>query len=551
MPTLADMLSARSPAYGAARRKYGLSPDMLVTPPGLMRGASPPIDRNRAAAAYNAYAPRQLGREELSAGASPSLVRAMFGDNGARTVPLAGNLKPPAPLPAPLSDPQEAAEFASRWNARPGGRSVAIPKPGGGVQMRGLWSDSGGGVQPGQLDTAAFIERNPHLASQFTGKGTRALAQGMKNLPETDASRRRSAYLLNQRVDQMMRRGGPQAAALAEALGIEDRLPGVVDNAAARAAARRQRLADRQRVPSPLEQMAMRNPALALQLMGLQQRGQIAQGELALRKALGLGQLDVAKGDLELRRGTANLPLDIAKEQGRASDYRADKGAEAAKSRTAAADRQLRIEVLLDQLKDPSLSATERERARTELMGMVELPTVQPSPGTAPAPSQSPAAPAATAPPSSVTGGVSSPALATAVSPRTKPRFTSANEQDIQQYVDNNDAVGLKNFLRDQMGLSGPQLNAELNRRMNIVGNNWLPTIARLFPTRTEENPEGSWFGPGFGTQVDYEGNVSPSLTGRALNAMFGTEYGLPPRRPAVKPPPQPSSILTLLRSMF
>jgi hypothetical protein len=228
MPYLSDYLSAKSPVYGAARRKYGLAPDMLVTPPGL-------DPRNR--------------------------LRTMFGPQPGMTVPLSAAAPAPAPE-GPFAAPGAASAFAARWNMKPdqsipgpaphGSQAFVVNRPDGGQHVR-LWGSPGGA-------------------------------------PTMDMEKR-NAYLGGRNLEMAFRRGGAIGDLAADYIGAEGRPMGVVDYAAQRGADRRARLAARKAGPSQLDMLAARNPALALRLMELQQRGAIAQGEMGLRRYLGEGQI--------------------------------------------------------------------------------------------------------------------------------------------------------------------------------------------------------------------------------------------------------------------
>lgn len=85
---------------------------------------------------------------------------------------------------------------------------------------------------------------------------------------------------------------------------IASRQEKVEANAAQRGAERRQRLADRRSGPSPLglaEQMAMRDPRMAMELLQLRQRGLLANQELASREAAALRNYELGLGDLDVR----------------------------------------------------------------------------------------------------------------------------------------------------------------------------------------------------------------------------------------------------------
>ena len=99
----------------------------------------------------------------------------------------------------------------------------------------------------------------------------------------------------------------------------------VMAKAQRRTTERMDRIAASKREPTPLEQMAQRNPGLALAMAQMQQRGQLAKDDNALRRELGMGELDV-------RRGGQEKQYDLGMAQGADRRYVADKDVEGKKA---------------------------------------------------------------------------------------------------------------------------------------------------------------------------------------------------------------------------
>ena len=106
----------------------------------------------------------------------------------------------------------------------------------------------------------------------------------------------------------------------------------VMAKAQRRTTERMDRIAASKREPTPLEQMAQRNPGLALAMAQMQQRGKLASDDNALRRELGLGELDV-------RRGGQEKQYDLGMAQGADRRYVADKDVEGKKA-IAAGERE-------------------------------------------------------------------------------------------------------------------------------------------------------------------------------------------------------------------
>lgn len=259
----------------------------------------------------------------------------------------------------------------------------------------------------------------------------------------------------------------------------------VLENAQRRGDARRSRLEARKRGLSPLEMMAARNPALALRLAEMQQRGALAREGMGLRERLGMGELG-------LRDKYGANPLDIAKQQGdNAANVATISGrstVDAAKARADAEAKLGRAALLEQDIRNPNLSQTERAQKKAELDRIYSQ--------------QEAANPAAAVSPAV--------AAATGISP-------AAVESDLQPFVDRDDPEGARDFMRNTLGWDDQRIDKELNSR-----------FSGIFPTRSTQNPTGNWFGPGQFTQRDRQGRVSPSLIGHGLNAVFGTQYGIP-----------------------
>lgn len=276
MATLAEMLAARDPVYGAARKKYGIAPNMLVTPPGLMPGAglrsrlgqTPNLTRQNMVAAGRPPGPFDRaatggGGLNLAAVRQPSVGRSIEG------IAQAGQR--PQFIPGMLTAAHEQ-QIASRPMVIPEKATRAVPTNNSGFTQQQLLENAQQGAAAASRVAARSQGRVVMTPpSTYEGPEGPIAIQGLRGVQP-------------QRINPLQDRFDAYKARLAQTAG--ERREAITARGMARGAARGERLAARKRMPTLQEQLAARNPAFAAQLANIQGQKDIAGINAGGRKSI-------------------------------------------------------------------------------------------------------------------------------------------------------------------------------------------------------------------------------------------------------------------------